>query len=56
MTRALALAAIEIAQGLTLATYAGLDIIKRTLNKRERTKEQARKMSDSMHRVMEMDG
>ena len=49
----LLLAALEVVQGLCIATYQGLDIIKRNITRGQRKQEQARRMADSVHRTME---
>lgn len=52
----LLLAAIEFGQGVAVALHQSLELLRKSLAKDQRTKEQRRKMSDSVHRVMEMDG
>ena len=49
----LLLAAIEFGQGVAVALHQSLELLRKSLTKEQRTKEQARKMSDSIHRDLE---
>jgi hypothetical protein len=49
----LVLACIEVTQGVCIAAFQGLEVVKRTITKRERAKDAAHKLSDAVHRDME---
>jgi hypothetical protein len=50
---ALALAALEVAQGILGALAYGLDHIHRDLSRKQRRQQQARRLRDSVHRDLE---
>jgi hypothetical protein len=49
----LLLAAIEFGQGVAVALHQSLELLRKSLTKDQRTKEQQRKMSNSVHADLE---
>ena len=49
----LALAALELGQGVSVAVYHSLDVLRRGLVRRQRMGERSRRMVEQVHRDME---